>query len=68
MFTPATAHGSVNGLLLGHVWDALMWLWKSRKTASFRQVARHGEVEGMSRWKATETRADPRFLLFCAPL
>ena len=57
MTTPATDHGFANGFFFVHLWDVLLWLWSSRRTASFRQVARHGGVVGMSRWKATDARA-----------
>ena len=57
VITPATAHRFVNGFILGHLWGVVMWLWSSRKITSCRQVARHGGVGGMWRWKATEKRA-----------
>ena len=56
MATPATDRGFANGFFLGHLWDVLPWLWSSRRTASFRQVARRGGVVGLC-WKATDARA-----------
>ena len=57
MKTPGTAHGFVNGLCLGHLWDVVMWLCSSRRITSCRQVAPHGGIGGMWCWKATEKRA-----------
>ena len=51
--TPATVHGFLNGFFPGHLWDIMLWLWSSVKITSCRQVARHGWVGGMWRWKAT---------------
>ena len=57
--SPATARGLVNGIFLGHLWDLLLWLWSSGRTATSRQVSRHGGVAGMLRSKSTDTRAGP---------
>ena len=49
----ATAHGFVNGFFPGHLRDIMLWLWSSGKITSCWQVARHGWVGGMWRWKTT---------------
>lgn len=54
-----TARGLVNGIFLGHLRDLLLWLWSSGRTATSRQVSRHGGVAGMLRSKSTDTRAGP---------
>ena len=47
----------------------LLWLWSSRRIASFRQVARRGRVVGMSRWEATDARAGlTKYLVLRFPL
>ena len=51
--TPATVHGFVNGFFPGNLWDIMLWMWSSGKITSCRQVARHGWVRDMCRWKAT---------------
>ena len=53
VITPATVRGFVNAFSPGHLWDIMLWLWSSGKITSCRQVARHGWVGGMWRWKAT---------------
>lgn len=45
VISPAGAHGFANGVFLGHLWDALLWLSTSRETASLHQVARHVGAE-----------------------
>ena len=55
--TPAaTLHAFVSRLIFGHLWDIVIWLWRSRKIASCRQTSRHGGLGGMWRWKATKRR------------
>ena len=52
----ANENGFVNGFFLGQLWDVVLWLWSARRITSCRQVAQHGTVGGMSRWKTTRTR------------
>lgn len=53
--------------LLGHLWDVLLWLWRSsRTTASFCQVAWHGGAEGMLRCKATRRDTSGPDEAFCS--
>ena len=65
VFTPATARGFAYGFFFGHLWDVLLWSRSSRSLVSFRQVARDGGVEGMSRGKSERTRKGQRHLSFC---
>ena len=53
VITPATAHRFVNGFSLSHLQHVVMWLWSSGKITSCRQIAQHGWVGDMWRWKAT---------------
>ena len=57
--SPAPARGLENGIFLIHLWDLLLWLWSSGRTATSRKVSRHGGVGGMLRSKSTDTRAGP---------
>ena len=52
MTTRATVHEFANDFFPDHPWDIMLWLWSSGKITSCRQVARHGWVRGMWRWKA----------------
>lgn len=54
--TLATGHAFVDGFFLSNLWDVVILLFSSRRISSCRQVARHGGVGGMWRWKATKER------------
>ena len=49
------ARGFANGVFRGGLWDVLLWLWTSLKTANFRQVAQH---DGVWAFRAGKPRTD----------
>ena len=53
VITPSTGRGFASGFFLGHLWDVLLRRRSSRRTASFRHVARDGAAVGMSSGKAS---------------
>ena len=62
----ATSSGFANGFLLGHLWDVLLWSRSSRGPIRYRQVARDGGAEGLSRGKRRVQANAGRYLSFCA--